>query len=88
MAKQRKITDTVDLLLNRHDDAEATAQALQDWTAEKRDFYLLKLDWMEKSLDKGNHEAYRIAFNQLKEALKNQKDTLDKVHGMLLFAPE
>lgn len=39
MAKQRKITDTVDLLLNRHDDAEATAQALQDWTAEKRDFY-------------------------------------------------
>ena len=22
------------------------------------------------------------------EALKNQKNTLDKVHGMLLFAPE
>ena len=40
---------------------------------------------MEKSLDKDNHEAYRIAFNQLKEALKAQKDTLDKVHSMLLF---
>lgn len=85
MAKQRKITDTIDLLLNRHDNAEATATALQNWTAEKRDFYLSKLDLMEKSLDKGNHEAYRIAFNQLKEALKAQKDTLDKVHSMLLF---
>ena len=32
MAKQRKITDTIDLLLNRHDNAEATAAALQNWT--------------------------------------------------------
>lgn len=85
MAKQRKITDTIDLLLNRHDNAEATAAALQNWTTEKRDFYLSKLELMEKSIDNGNHEAYRIAFNQLKEALKAQKDTLDKVHSMLLF---
>ena len=82
----RKITDTVDLLLNRHDNAEATAQALEKWTTEKRDFYLSKLAWLEKSLDEGNHENYRIAFNQLKQALTDQKQTLDKLHDMLLFS--
>lgn len=80
-----KITDKVKLLLNRHNNSDATAEALEAWTAERRDFFLSKLDWMEKSLDKGNHEAYRIAHNQLKAAIENQKRTLDKLHDALLF---
>ncbi|EXE12709.1 hypothetical protein J559_3006 [Acinetobacter sp. 983759] len=43
---------------------------------------------MEKSIDSGNHEAYRIAFNQLKSAITSQKDTLDKVHDMLIYEAE
>ncbi|WP_236762525.1 hypothetical protein [Acinetobacter junii] len=48
-------------------------------------FFLSKLDWIEKSIDSGNHEAYRIAFNQLKTAIENQKNTLDKVHDLLIY---
>lgn len=83
-----KITDKVKLLLNRHNDTDATAKALEQWTAERRDFFLSKLDWMQSSIDQGNHEAYRIAYNQLADAIKNQKNTLDKVHELLMFEPD
>ena len=56
--------------------------------AVNRDYFLSRLDWMEKSIDKGNHEAYRIAFNQLKLAIENQKNTLDKVHDLLIYEIE
>lgn len=80
-----KITDKIKLLLNKHNNPQATAESLKTWTTERRDFFLEKMDWMESSLDKNNHEAYRIAFNQLKAAVKNQKETLDKVHDLLIF---
>lgn len=80
-----KITQRIKLLLHRHNDTNATQKELENWTADKRDFFLEKLDWMQDSIDKGNHEAYRIAFNQLKQAINEQKNTLDKVHDMLLF---
>ena len=83
-----KIQDKIKLLLNKHNDADATALALNEWTTERRDFFLSKLDWMQSSIDKGNHEAYRIAFNQLKSAIENQKNTLDKVHELLMFDPD
>lgn len=83
-----KITDKVKLLLNRHNDPDATAKALEQWTAERRDFLLSKLDWIQSSIDQGNHEAYRIAYNQLADAIKNQKNTLDKVHELLMFEPD
>lgn len=85
MAGRHKITDKIDLLLVRHNNADATQEALKEWTAERRDFFLSKLDWLQDSIDKGNHEAYRIAYNQLKKAIQQQKDTLDKVHDKLLF---
>lgn len=81
----KKITDQVKFCLNRHNDANSAYAETQKWTEERRDFFLSKLDWMEKSIDKGNHEAYRIAFNQLKDAIKNQKHTLDKLHNIMLF---
>ncbi|AWV87037.1 hypothetical protein ABLB95_15410 (plasmid) [Acinetobacter radioresistens] len=83
-----KITQRISLLLHRHNNTEATVKELEQWTAERRDFFLSKLDWMEKSIDSGNHEAYRIAFNQLKSAIISQKDTLDKVHDMLIYEAE
>ncbi|MGK9154500.1 hypothetical protein E3H47_04960 [Acinetobacter radioresistens] len=83
-----KITQRISLLLHRHNNTEATVKELEQWTAERRDFFLSKLDWMEKSIDSGNHEAYRIAFNQLKSAITSQKDTLDKVHDMLIYEAE
>ncbi len=86
--KPRKITDTVDLLLNRHDNADATKEVLERWTSEKRDFFLNHLKEMEKALDNKNHHGYRLHFNQLAEALKAQKETLDKLHFMLLFTEE
>lgn len=80
-----KIQDKVKFLLNKHKNADAAADALEKWTAERRIFLLSKLDWMESSLDKDNHEAYRIAYNQLKSAIKNQEATLNKIHDLLLF---
>lgn len=85
---RRKITDDIHLLWQRHDNAEATVEKLQEWTADRRDYFLSRLDWMEKSIDNGNHEAYRIAFNQLKLAIENQKNTLDKVHDLLIYETE
>lgn len=85
MSSKHTITDKIDLLLVRHKNADATQQALKEWTKDRRDFFLSKLDWLQDSLNKGNHEAYRIAYNQLKKAIQQQKDTLDKVHDMLLF---
>lgn len=82
---RRKITEDIHLLWQRHDNAEATIEKLQEWTTDRRDYFLSKLDWLQDSLNKGNHEAYRIAYNQLKMAIQQQKDTLDKVHDMLLF---
>lgn len=84
MSKQ-KITQRISLLLHRHNNADATSEELENWTAERRDFLLSKLDWLQDSIDKGNYEAYRIAFNQLKMAIQKQKETLDKVHDMLIF---
>lgn len=81
----KKITDRVRFCLNRHNDAGSAKAALQEWTVERRNFFLSKMDWIEKSLDQGNHEAYRIAFNQLKLAITQQKETLDKVHDIMLF---
>lgn len=82
---RRKITEDIHLLWQRHDNAEATIEKLQEWTTDRRDYFLSKLDWMEKAIDSGNHEAYRIAFNQLKLAIENQKNTLDKVHDLLIY---
>ena len=84
----KKITDRVKFCLDRHNDADSAKESMQEWTAERRDFFLQKMDWMESSLDKGNHEGYRIAFNQLKAAIENQKNTLDKLHDILLFNEE
>ncbi|WP_336939343.1 hypothetical protein [Acinetobacter modestus] len=81
----KKITDRVKFCLNRHNDANSAKLELQQWTDERRNFFLSKMDWIEKSLDQGNHEAYRIAFNQLKLAINQQKETLDKVHDIILF---
>lgn len=81
----KKITDRVKFCLNRHNDANSAYRETQEWTGERLDFFLSKLDWIEKSIDKGNHESYRIAFNQLKTALENQKQTLDKLHNIMLF---
>ena len=81
----KKITDKVKFSLNKHNDADTASKDLEDWTAERRDFFLSKMDWMQSSLDKGNHEAYRIAFNQLKSAIENQKNTLDKLHEIIIF---
>jgi hypothetical protein len=85
---RRKITEDVMLLLHRHNNAEATSEKLKEWTTEKCDYYLSRLDWLESAIDGGNHEAYRIAFNQLKTALEDQKPTLDKLHDLLIFEPE
>ena len=84
MAK-KKITDEVRLTWQRHNNADATIDRLQHWTFEKQNYFLSRLDWIEKSLDNGNHEAYRIAFNQLKTALQQHKQTLDKVHELLIY---
>jgi len=80
-----KITQRVSLLLHHHNNADATSEELKKWTTERMNFLLSKLDWLQDSIDKGNHEAYRIAYNQLKMAIQNQKETIDKVHDMLLF---
>ena len=81
----KKITDRVKFSLNKHHDADSAKKELEEGTFERKNFFLEKMDWMESSLDKGNHEAYRIAFNQLKAAIDNQKNTLDKLHDIILF---
>ena len=81
----KKITERVKICLNKHHDADGAKKQLEEWTFERKNFFLEKMDWMESSLDKGNHEAYRIAFNQLKAAIENQKNTLDKLHDIILF---
>lgn len=68
----KKITDRVKFCLNKHHDADSAKKELEEWTFERKNFFLEKMDWMESSLDKGNHEAYRIAFNQLKAAIENK----------------
>ena len=85
MEMSKKITDRVKFALNKHGNPDVAKENMQDWTEERKEFFLSKLDWMQSSLDKGNHEAYRIAFNQLKDAIENQKNTLDKLHDILLF---
>lgn len=84
----KKIQDRIKLFLHKHDNAERTQQELENWTNERKDFLLSKLDWMESSLDKGNHEAYRIGYNQLKKAIENQEKTLNQIHELLLFEQE
>lgn len=83
-----KIQDKIKLCLNKHADADATALALEEWTNERKKFFLSRMDWMQSSLDRGNHEAYRIAYNQLKVALENQEKTLNQIHDLLLFEDE
>ena len=82
---RRKIAEDIHLLWQRHNNAEATIEKLQEWTTDRRDFFLSKLDWIEKSINSVNHESYRISFNQLKTAIENQKNTLDKVHDLLIY---
>lgn len=46
---RRKITEDIHLLWQRHDNAEATIEKLQEWTTDRRDYFLSKLDWMDTS---------------------------------------
>lgn len=80
-----KIVSIVGHALNKHENPEFAVKVMKDWTAERRDYFLEKLDWMQSSIDKGNREAYRIAHNQLKVAIVNQKETLDKLHDKIIF---
>lgn len=36
---RRKITEDIHLLWQRHDNAEATIEKLQEWTTDRRDFF-------------------------------------------------
>lgn len=80
-----KVVQIVGHSLNKHNNPEFALKVMQDWTTERQNYFLSRLDWIEKSLDQGNHEAYRIAFNQLQDSIKNQKATLDKLHDKILF---
>lgn len=80
-----KVVSIVAHMLDKHDNPEFAADVAKDWTADRRDYLLEKLSRIESSIDRGDHVAYRIAYNQLKKAIERQKETLDKLHEIMMF---
>lgn len=53
--------------------------ALQSWVNTKTNEHLALLERIEYSLDNGNHEAYRVAFNQLRDSICTHEETQRKL---------
>lgn len=84
----KKIQDKIRFLLHRHNNVFATEEALQQWTKYKKKHLLEKLNLMQSSLEKNNHEEYSIAYKHLKKGIKDQEYTLNQIWELLLYERE
>ncbi|WP_151982397.1 hypothetical protein [Acinetobacter guerrae] len=85
MSSKHTITDKIDLLLIRHNNAEATQEALKDWTNKQSNFMNKLLNDMKYSLKRNDPISFKKAFETLESTIDKQEETLNKIHDMLLF---
>lgn len=90
MTDQRKmsrhtITDKIDLLLHRHNNADATQEALKQWTNKQSNFMNKLLNDLKYSLKRNDPASFKKAFETLESTIDKQEATLNKIHDMLLF---
>lgn len=85
MSSKHTITDKIDLLLIRHNNAEATQEALKDWTNKQSNFMNKLLNDMKYSLKRNDPISFKKAFEMLESTIDKQEETLNKIHDMLLF---
>lgn len=82
------VTDALRFTLVRHNDHESAEKVLKEWTTNKRNDMLSRLDTLESCVAQNNYQGYCMALRQLKQEIIQLKETHDRVHDMLLFEDE